>query len=181
MSLTKQDWLEAARQLMTEKGVAAVKVEVLARTLKVSKGSFYWHFKNRQELLQDLLNYWASITDELINHANQAKTPKAKLISLFQAIASEGVSGEEVIQVWANQDKEVVKVVQDVEKKRIEFLEEIFVEGGFRKARAKERAEITYLTYLGYAFKNANDSAFSLEFSTLSTKIVNLMFEGNTK
>ncbi|MEL6927820.1 MAG: helix-turn-helix domain-containing protein, partial [Cyanobacteria bacterium J06600_6] len=51
MALTKTDWIDAAWILMANKGVAAVKVEVLARQLEVSKGSFYWHFKNRQELL----------------------------------------------------------------------------------------------------------------------------------
>ncbi len=181
MSLTRQDWLEAARHLMTEKGVGGVKVEVLARILKVSKGSFYWHFKDRKELLSELLSYWASITDELISHAKQAKTPEAQLSTLFAAIEASGVSGEEVIQVWAQQDSEVAKVVHEVEKKRMEYLTEIFVEGGFGKARAKERAEITYLTYLGYAFKNANDSAFSLKFSTLGKEIVNLMFERTKK
>jgi len=181
VSLTRQDWLEAARQLMTEKGVAGVKVEVLARALNVSKGSFYWHFKDRKELLAELLNYWATITDELIVYAKQAKTPQLQLTTLFNAIAEAGVSGEEVIQVWAQQDADVAKVVHAVEKKRMEYLTQIFVEGGFGLARAKERAEITYLTYLGYAFKNAHDSAFSLEFSTLGKEIVNLMFEGNSK
>jgi len=177
MSLTRKDWLEGARTLMVEKGIAAVKVEVLARRLGVSKGSFYWHFKNRDDLLSDLLNYWASVTDELIRHGSQTPSAKDRLAHLFAAIAAAGTSGEEVIQVWAKHDENVAAVVQQVETKRINYLQAIFEQGGFESKAARERAEITYLAFLGYAFKRSQDSAFKLEFTDLGQEISNIMFE----
>src|SRR5262245_30715593 len=57
-NLDRGDWVRAARLALLEGGPDAVKVERLARKLRVSKGSFYWHFKNRQELLEYLLREW---------------------------------------------------------------------------------------------------------------------------
>ena len=177
MSLSRQDWLEVARHLMTEKGIEAVRVEVLARKLKVSKGSFYWHFKDRADLLSELLNYWASVTDELIAQGQQITDPQARLRLLFDAIALSGVSGEEVIHVWAKQDAKVAEQVHQVEARRMAYLQTIFEEAGFALEDARERAEITYLAFLGYAFKASQDTAFSLDFKDLGTEIIKIMFQ----
>ena len=128
-------------------------------------------------MLKELLNYWAKVTDELIAQTRQAETPQSQLSNLFAAIASAGVSGEEVIQVWAKQDKQVADVVHVVEKKRIAYLQEIFISAGFTKSQAKERAGITYLTFLGYAFKSSQDLAFSLDFKDLGQEVIKVMFE----
>jgi len=56
--LTREDWLKAARIALLHGGVEAVRVEKLARTLGVTKGSFYWHFSNREEILEALLLEW---------------------------------------------------------------------------------------------------------------------------
>lgn len=177
MSLTRQDWLEGARKLLVEKGVEGVRVEVLARALKVSKGSFYWHFKDRNDLLQELLSYWANVTDELIAQGKELTNPKLQMTQLFDAIAEAGVSGEEVIHVWAKQDNQVATIVRRVEEKRMSYLQDIFKDTGFTISDARERAEITYLAFLGYAFKASQDAAFSLNFKDLGKEIVNIMFQ----
>ena len=56
--LTADDWAQAALDLIAEQGVAAVAVEPLARRLRVTKGSFYWHFPSRDALLQAALERW---------------------------------------------------------------------------------------------------------------------------
>ena len=68
---------------MANKGVAAVKVEVIARQLQVSKGSFQWHFKNRIELLEEILQRWENETFWLIEESQKEPTPKQQLIKLF--------------------------------------------------------------------------------------------------
>ena len=159
---------------MAEQGVEAVKVEVLARHLKVSKGSFYWHFKNRDDLLEGLLEYWAGMTDWLIAEAGKASSPTAKLKLLFGHIAELGISGESSIHLWAKQDELVAAKLEQVERKRLSFLEALFEEAGFRKRRAKENAELCYLAFLGYAFKAGQSSAFELELTLLGDKLSEL-------
>src|SRR5580693_7759368 len=56
--LTREDWLAAARRALLHGGPAAVRVDTLARQLKISRGSFYWHFKDRSDLLAALLAEW---------------------------------------------------------------------------------------------------------------------------
>ena len=57
-SLHPEDWLRAAQNRLSEHGIESVRIEVLARDLGVSKGSFYWHFRDRGELLDRLLARW---------------------------------------------------------------------------------------------------------------------------
>jgi len=180
MSLTRQDWLNAARQVLTEKGVEAVKVEALARALKVSKGSFYWHFKNRNDLLQELLKFWAQITDELIKEGESVSDPKERMTQLFSSIAESGVSGEEVIQVWAKHDETVAETLKLVEAKRLAYLQSIFKAAGFKQKDARERAEISYMAFLGYAFKASQDASFSRDFKDLGQEIISIMFQERT-
>lgn len=177
MTLNRQSWVEAARDLMSQKSVDAVKVEVLARNLNVSKGSFYWHFKNRDELLDELLAYWETVTDELIDYSKEDSNPKGQLSRLFFAIAEAGVSGEESIHIWAKRDQDVADTVRHVEAKRMAYLQAIFEQAGFPERAARERAEITYLAFLGYAFKLSQDSAFNLSFTDLGKEIITIMFK----
>src|ERR1700740_1870796 len=66
-TLTAADWAEAALQLIAEAGLSALTVDTLARPLGVTKGSFYWHFKGRQELLTAGLARWRSRIGETIS------------------------------------------------------------------------------------------------------------------
>jgi len=175
--LSQEDWLGAARVVMSEQGVEAVKVEVLSRHLKVSKGSFYWHFKNRDDLLGGLLELWASSTDWLIAEANKESSPADKLKLLFQLIAELGISGESSIHVWAKQDVLVAEKLKEVERKRLAFLETLFKDAGFRKRQAKENAELCYLAFLGYAFKAGQASVFDLELNVLGNKLSELFIQ----
>ena len=179
-TLSQEDWLQAARVVMTEQGIETVKVEVLARHLNVSKGSFYWHFKNRDDLLKRLLELWATSTDWLITEASKASAPADKLKLLFQHIAELGVSGEASIHMWAQQDTLVEKRLKQVERKRLKFLEQLFKEAGFRKRQAKENAELCYLAFLGYAFKAGQASVFELELSVLGNKLGELFIQKET-
>lgn len=175
MALARADWIAAARTVLAEKGVAGVRVEVLARTLGVSKGSFYWHFKNRQELLNALLHAWAEATDAIISKGQQCDSAAEQLHQLFHSIEAEGgTSGEDMVQAWAKQDASVAAKVQQVEQKRLAYLQEIFARAGFSPDEATQRAEISYLAFLGYAFKHANDAAFSLALSDLGQEIHNI-------
>ena len=63
--ISKAEWLEAASQALSEEGVAGIKVERLAKSLGIAKAGFYWHFKNRDDLLQQLLDYWTHEVTEV--------------------------------------------------------------------------------------------------------------------
>ena len=65
-SLTPEQWIETATELLVDHGIDAVRVDVVSKILKVTRGSFYWHFKDREDLLLSLLEAWRKATTEQI-------------------------------------------------------------------------------------------------------------------
>ena len=57
-TLHRDQWLKQALDVLFSSGISSVKVETLARELDVTKGSFYWHFENRDELLHHMVDWW---------------------------------------------------------------------------------------------------------------------------
>ncbi len=151
---------------MATKGVAAVKVEVLARQLDVSKGSFYWHFKNRKELLEGILQRWENETMWLIEESQKAATPKERLIKLFTLVEEmcdrDTPDPEAAIFLWANQDSAVQERVRIVETKRVEYVTQSLQDYGFDETEARQKAEVGYFALMGFWERTERDSKFDL-------------------
>ena len=175
MRLSKEDWLDAARKQMGEEGPAGIKVEVLARELGVSKGSFYWHFKDREDLLWSLLSYWEASTESLIAKAREESDPYAALGRLFHEIDALGVTGELGIFAWGKREPLVAARVEEVEKKRIGFLVEIFLWAGWPEEEAFRRSRLMYLAFLGYLYRG--ESAVLPSFSYLGAEMLALFLQ----
>jgi AcrR family transcriptional regulator len=175
MRLRREDWLHAARIQLGNEGPSGIKIEALARTLGVSKGSFYWHFADRQELLWSLLELWEQSTDLLIAQASEESTPQAAFRRLFQEIHALGVTGELGIFAWAKQDLEVKSRVQQVEQKRILFLQTLFQQVGYDEKQALHRAELSYLSFLGFLYRG--EEGILQSFLTLGENIIHFLMD----
>ncbi len=150
-TLTSSDWVEGALQLISEAGLRALTVEALAARLGVTKGSFYWHFKGRSELLADALRRWeqratteaiaglSAVTDarQRLNLMLDAATQPPRSRSLYAALAE------------AADDPIVRRVLNRVAAARIGFLETIYCELGLSITQAKAKAVLTYAAYRG--------------------------------
>ncbi|WAX92861.1 TetR/AcrR family transcriptional regulator [Aminobacter sp. NyZ550] len=162
--LTRDDWLRAAVAALAEGGVEAVKVERLAKSLGVSKGSFYWHFKDRPQLLAAILDFWdADFTQQLINDAAALATPKERLRHLAQDALERTVYGidsaraEAAIQSWAATDTQVAERLRAVDTARLAYLERELATAGLEPDKARARAKMLYLALLGlYAARGYN-------------------------
>lgn len=165
MALTRTDWIIGAGQLMAEKDIAAVKVEPLAKILGVSKGSFYWHFENRNALLKALLDYWEHETQWLIDESQKADAARERLLRLFTLIGEmaeqgNGYSIDSAIFRWAAQDNDVAEVVHRVETQRIAYIQALLEEAGVPLEIAIQRAELMYLSFLGYTERAGRMSSY---------------------
>jgi AcrR family transcriptional regulator len=157
--LGRQDWIEAGLALLGESGVEAVRVEPLAKRMQVTKGSFYWHFKDRNDLLDAILTQWVEIdTNSIIERVDRLDLePKMKLLRLFElAIADDGMtpeladgSVENAIRAWATIDPKIAAVLQQVDLQRLEYTKNIFLEIGFSEPEALARARLAYYSLVG--------------------------------
>ncbi|WP_367104286.1 TetR/AcrR family transcriptional regulator [uncultured Psychrobacter sp.] len=155
-SLTAEDWLQIAESELAKHGISAIKVEVLAKKLKVTKGSFYWHFSDRNDLFRQLLTRWrARSTSAIINRINSANlTPKGRLKELFllphrQTGRVNGAALELAIRNWSQNNSIVKKSLNDVDNYRLTFIAEIYEALEYDKPQAELMAARFYYTILG--------------------------------
>ena len=177
MALTKEDWIDAGWVLMADQGVGAVKVEVLARQLKVSKGSFYWHFKNRQELLDGILQRWENETLWLIEESQKVANPQQQLVRMF-TLAEEMCNlpdPETAIIFWAYKDPVVQERVRIVEIKRVNYLTKLLQDCGFEEAEARLRAEVGYFAFMGFWERGERDRKFDRSMKEFGDLLLGLM------
>jgi AcrR family transcriptional regulator len=150
--LSREAWADAALDAIGRGGLAAVAVEPIASMLGVTKGSFYWHFRDRRELLDAALTRWEQrATADIIEQLTPIGDPVARLRRLFVIAFGEGP--EEVIEdaiLGSLTDPTVAKVVGRVNEARLNFLIGSFRELGFAPQVAKHRARIAYAALLGH-------------------------------
>jgi AcrR family transcriptional regulator len=153
--LDRADWIRAARAAFIRGGEASVKIDPLAAGMGVTTGSFYWHFKNRQELLADVLADWEANNSAALVNAVRAHEgdPDKQLNALAEAWISEiGFSSayDSAVRDWARTSAKVDKIVRRVDEHRINLIQEIFKGFGYDNVDALVRARITYFHQVGY-------------------------------
>lgn len=150
-SLTPETWIEAATELLVVNGIDAVRVDVISKILNVTRGSFYWHFKDRDDLLHHVLESWRKTTTEQIierfdKHQDTPKLLFKELISLpFRGRAAARAANIELaIRAWARRDQMARYAVDQVDSRRLAYIAQCFSALGFPMAEARERAFMLY-------------------------------------
>jgi AcrR family transcriptional regulator len=144
-------WIRAATSALRAGGVDAVRIEALARLLGATKGSCYWHFRDRAELLEAMLLWWETETRWLIRTARDAPTPLARLDRYFTLVAATREYPPDVeIMTWARRDPAVLARVDRTERARLGFIQTQFRAAGFALPEARRRARIAYFATQGW-------------------------------
>ena len=168
----KSQWLDFALEVLVKKGPEALKIEALCTQLKVTKGSFYHHFKNRRTFIDELMQHWLEkTTTSFIKQADQESTGLAKLEKLDQIIASQNIEAEVYIRAWALREPCVSDYLEKIDELRRNFLSQCYQEIGMPKDQAKQVALLTYASFLGLlqVYPRLNIET-CLAVSTLSSK-----------
>jgi AcrR family transcriptional regulator len=150
-TLTAADWAEAALQLIAEKGVAGLRVDALARRLGVTKGSFYWHFAGRAELLAAALSRWEQrTTAETIKGLSAVTDPRQRLTLMLDA-ASQPPRAHSLYAALGEAALEpaVQQALKRVAFARIRYLESCYRELGLPQGEAESKALFAYAAYRG--------------------------------
>jgi AcrR family transcriptional regulator len=152
--LSRQAWVQAALDAIAEGGLAAVAVVPLAKRLGATKGSFYWHFADREALVEAALADWehshtAAVIAEIETSSDD---PLQQLRLLFKRVTALAARDRIELALLATADHPTVQPVLDrVTRRRIEFVAGRFQRLGFSRAQAKRRAFLAYSAYLGHA------------------------------
>src|SRR5262245_43252285 len=151
--LGRGEWVRAGLLLLGEESVEAVRVEPLAKRLGVTKGSFYWHFSDRSELLGAMLDAWHQwATQSIIERVDrQSQDPAERLRGLLREVVvvrplSKDVGGlvELGIRDWARRDRRARAQLESVDSRRLAYIEDLFVRLGCSAEEAKARAFLVY-------------------------------------
>jgi AcrR family transcriptional regulator len=138
-------------------GPDAVRVETLAKSLGVSKGGFYHHFKDRQALLEEMLDAWEkAMVDDVIERVESgADDPRAKLQKLFDLAPSADFGVELALRDWSRRDKDVARRLHRFDNRRMAWLRSLFSEFLADEDEVEARAMLTYSLLIGSYFFSA--------------------------
>ncbi len=147
-------WIDAALQAVAAGGPDAVRIEALAASLGVSKGGFYWHFTDRQALLDEMLDSWEkSMVDDVIARVeSQAADPRAKVQHLFDLAPSADFSVELALRDWSRRDKQVGRRLRRVDNRRMEWLRSVFGQFCTEDNDVEARSLLAYSLLIGSYF-----------------------------
>ena len=157
-ALTREDWLAEALEVLSSEGVGGVRVLSLAKSLGVTRGSFHWHFKDRDDFLEALLEYWrVEMTEAVIQNDDQLEGgPQERIRELAAIVVRTGRTHyDPAIRAWALADPVAREVVQRVDERRAEFVASIFEQAGCSPEEAIVRGGlfVSYLMGEGLVFR----------------------------
>ena len=150
--LSRKDWIDAAIAMGAEQGFDRIAVDALAPRLGATRGSFYWHFADRAELIRAVLDEWErEATSKTIERLEGVSADEA----LEQVIAAAFNAGDIEEQaewrlIGATDDPQIGPVVARVHQRRLAFIEQLLTAKGLPEAEAAERARVAYVAYLGW-------------------------------
>jgi AcrR family transcriptional regulator len=151
-ALTPADWATAALAAIARGGIAAVAVESVAADLGATKGSFYWHFKNRDALIQAALDMWEqSRTESVIEKLDQEPEPAERLRKLLEAAFERSPADRAEIALLANPEHPAaIAAVRRVSERRISYIARQLEKLGWERGEALDRSVVLYYIYAGY-------------------------------
>ncbi len=153
--VTRSDWLTVAMDLLVSEGVAEVKVLPISERLGVSRSSFYWYFKSRQDLLDALLEEWERTnTALLIRHAEMpAATITEAVCNIFRCWVDPALFNHKLdfaIREWARRDGAVRRVIDQTDAARVAAFAALFERFAYDPDEAEVRARVMYYMQVGY-------------------------------
>jgi AcrR family transcriptional regulator len=150
--LTAQDWLDFALTTLAREGFEALKADVLARKLRVSRGSFYWHFADLSAFHAAVIERWKQVaTEAVIADIERHGAPEARLEALLHHAFGRGAMVELRMRAWADSNAQAASAIDDIDTRRRRYIEQLLRSAGIAPPLASARTKILYWTYLGAA------------------------------
>jgi len=161
--VSKAQWLDMALEVFEKEGINGVKIEQLAKLLGVAKSGFYWHFKDRRQLLEQMLEYWeyeyTIVLKQFIEYKTKL-TPEEIIFTIMRLLRENKIVRYELaIRAWAETDEIARETAQRAYQIRYNVLKKIFKTLGYKgnKLEARVRLFVVYGTWNTFMFSGDSE------------------------
>jgi AcrR family transcriptional regulator len=162
--LAAEDWTNFALKTLAREGFDALKADVLARKLGVSRGSFYWHFTDLDDFHTRVIEHWRqTATEAVIADLERYASREQRLEVLLRRALSHHNALEMRMRAWADNKAEAAQAVQEMDRKRCEYMERMLVDAGIAPILAATRVQLLYWIYLGAALSKSRPTGVQLD------------------
>lgn len=169
--LSARDWTDFAIIALAREGFHALKADVLARKLGVSRGSFYWHFADLNVFHAKVIERWKEMaTEAVIADIETLDSREERLDALLRHAFGSGAGLEIRMRAWADQNAGAARALRDIDRRRRNYIEQLLIEAGIPAALAAARAQLLYWTYLGAALGRSRPVGAALDRSIAELK-----------
>lgn len=155
---TAEDWEEAALDVIAARGIAALSIPELARTLDVTKGSFYWHFSGLDDLVIRAVKRWDTLDKETLDQIRQVPDPVVRLRTLFAEAMSAQRAQALYISLAVSPAHRIAAALRKVSSRRLKLLADSYREIGLTDEGAQQQALLAYSAYIGGVHLRNNDA-----------------------
>ncbi len=143
--LSRTEWLARALDLLARRGGAKLHIESLCRELEVTRGSFYWHFRSRNEFVGALIEYWDWVFTRSVveQHRDMPGSPEERLLSMMEILHQGRFARYDVaVRAWAAQERTLAALVERVDEQRLAYVRSLFTALGFRGREREMRTRL---------------------------------------
>jgi AcrR family transcriptional regulator len=153
--LSANDWVNAGLKALASRGFTALKAEPLAKALRVSRGSFYWHFADIAAFHAAILARWHEVAaEQIIANVEAASKDQDPLALLLRRVFGERLTLERAVRTWASVDTAARAAVQAIDRRRLTYVEGLLSQSGLPAEQTRARAQILYWAFLGFALSD---------------------------
>lgn len=155
--LSPTDWLKHGLSALAAGGPRALRADVLARELGVSRGSFYWHFQSLDDFHAQLLSFWTHVAvDKMIDqHERAAASPQARLKAIVLHAFTTDLRFERAMRAWSLEAARVASALAEIDARRTAYLCRLLRAAGHRQKSAAARARLMYTVFVGFVVRPA--------------------------
>src|SRR5262245_12920739 len=173
--LTAQDWIDFALTTLARESFDALKADVLARKLGISRGSFYWHFSDLCTFHARVIERWRQMaTEAIIVDLERYESREQRLKVLLRRGLGHNAVLEIRMRSWADNNAEAARVLREIDRRRREYIERLLVEAGIPPPLAATRAQLLYWTYLGFALSRSKLTGKQLDRIVAEARLIAL-------
>ncbi|MFC5749651.1 TetR/AcrR family transcriptional regulator [Actinomadura rugatobispora] len=148
--VTRDEWIDTAFDVLAKKGDSGLRVDELCSALGVTKGSFYWHFTDRAELVAEICSRWANgHADTLVELALETTADPLERLRRLHDRGKEKAGSDRAMRMWAGRDERIAAAVRAADRRIFGYMAKAFSDLGFPPAEAELRAKLLLYTAVG--------------------------------